>query len=107
MLCIQDKSLLEETNFNEFWEKDVVESVRQGDTEPFVEEAVLQVSDWGFNVADLQVQKQHEGKGLLLWLKSLYSSAEREWAGFLGPIHIWQVYIFSPSGISEIGRAHV
>nr|XP_010937808.1 uncharacterized protein LOC105057064 isoform X1 [Elaeis guineensis] len=86
----KDKSLLEETNFNEFWEKDVVESVRQGYTEPFVEEAVLQVSDWGFNVADLQVQKQHEGKGLLLWLKSLYSSAEREWAGFLGPIHIWQ-----------------
>ncbi|XP_010920909.1 uncharacterized protein [Elaeis guineensis] len=86
----KDKSLLEEPNFNEFWEKDVAESVRQGDSKPFVEEAVLQVSDWGFNLADLQVQKQHRGKGLLQWLKSMYSPAERQWTGFLGPIHIWQ-----------------
>lgn len=99
ILCFQDKSLLEETNFNEFWEKDVSELVRRGDIKPLVEEAVLQVSDWGFNLADLQVQKQHGDTGLLPWLKSLYSLAEREWAGFLGPIHIWQVYICSSSGI--------
>lgn len=86
----KDKSFLEKPNFNEFWEKDVAESVRQGDTKPFVEEAVLQVSYWGFNLADLQVQKRQEGKGFLQWLKSIYSPADREWAGFLGPIHIWQ-----------------
>ena len=78
----------------------MAESVRQGDSKPFVEEAVLQVSDWGFNLADLQVQKQHRGKGLLQWLKSMYSPAERQWTGFLGPIHIWQVYICFPSGVT-------
>ncbi|CAL9097252.1 unnamed protein product [Musa acuminata var. zebrina] len=86
----KDKSLLEEPTFREFWEKDVSESVRQGNPKPFIEEAVLQVSNWGFSLADLQVQKQHQGKGLLSWLKSLYSQAEHEWAGFPGPIHIWQ-----------------
>ncbi|XP_072998197.1 uncharacterized protein [Typha latifolia] len=86
----KDKSLLDEQMFKEFWEKDVGESIRQGDAKPFVEEAVLQVSDWGFSLSDIQVQKRRENKGLLLWLKSIYSQAEREWAGFLGPIHIWQ-----------------
>lgn len=77
--------------FREFWQRDVEESVRQGDSKPFVEEAVLQVSDWGFRLADLQVQKKQEGGSILLWLKSLFSHSEKEWAGFLGPIHIWQV----------------
>ncbi|XP_072958876.1 uncharacterized protein [Typha angustifolia] len=86
----KDKSLVEEPMFKEFWEKDVGESVRQGDVKPFLEEAVLQVSDWGFSLSDIQVQKQQEGKGLLRWLRSIYSQIEREWAGFLGPIHIWQ-----------------
>ncbi|WOL14837.1 hypothetical protein Cni_G23618 [Canna indica] len=86
----KDKSLVEEPSFREFWEKDVAESVRQADAKPFREEAVLQVSYWGFSLADVQVRKQHRGKGLLSWLKSLYSEVELEWAGFLGPIHIWQ-----------------
>ncbi|RRT51706.1 hypothetical protein B296_00025114 [Ensete ventricosum] len=90
----KDKSLLEEPTFREFWEKDVSESVRQGNPKPFIEEAVLQVSNWGFSLADLQVQKQRQEKGLLSWLKSLYSQAEHEWAGFPGPIHIWQVCVF-------------
>lgn len=91
MLFTQDKSLLEESSFREFWERDVAESVRQGDAKPFKEEAVLQVSNWGFSLADLQVQKCHECDGLLSWLKSFYTEVEREWAGFLGPIHLWQV----------------
>nr|CAD1828791.1 unnamed protein product [Ananas comosus var. bracteatus] len=86
----KDKSLLEDPIYTEFWEKDVAESVRQGDTRPFVEEAMLQVFNWGFSLSDIQVQKQQDGKGLLSWLKSLYIQVEREWAGFLGPIHIWQ-----------------
>ncbi|RZR75698.1 hypothetical protein BHM03_00000178, partial [Ensete ventricosum] len=76
--------------FREFWEKDAGESVRQGDVRPFVEEAMLQVSNWGFGLADLQVQNQHQGKGLLPWIKSLYGRAEHEQAGFLSPIHVWQ-----------------
>lgn len=82
---------MEEPNFTSFWEKDVEESVRQRNPKPFVEEAVLQVSNWGFSLADLQVQKKRPGKGFLPWLKSMYSPAEMELAGFLGPIHIWQV----------------
>lgn len=82
---------MEDPIYTEFWEKDVAESVRQGDTRPFVEEAMLQVFNWGFSLSDIQVQKQQDGKGLLSWLKSLYIQVEREWAGFLGPIHIWQV----------------
>ena len=90
-LCIiQDKTLLEASVFNTFWEKDVAESVRQGDAQPFVEETVLQVSDWGFSLSDIQMQKKEE-QGLFEFFKSLFSQAEREWVGFLGPIHIWQV----------------
>ncbi|KAL5651199.1 hypothetical protein ACJX0J_036657 [Zea mays] len=29
-----------------------------GDARPFVEEAVLQVSDWGFNLSNIQMQKK-------------------------------------------------
>lgn len=84
--------MIEEPKFEEFWHRDVEESIRQGTTKPFKEEAVLQVSDWGFRLADLQVHKKCKRKGVLSWLKSLYSEAECELAGFLGPIHIWQVY---------------
>ncbi|PNT77601.1 hypothetical protein BRADI_1g65700v3 [Brachypodium distachyon] len=85
----KDKALLEGAMFNAFWEKDVAESVRQGDAKPFVEEAVMQVSDWGFSLSDIQMQKK-EDQGLFELIKSLFSQAEREWVGFLGPIHIWQ-----------------
>ncbi|KAL5208967.1 hypothetical protein ABZP36_004590 [Zizania latifolia] len=85
----QDKTLLEGPMFNAFWEKDVAESVRQGDARPFVEEAVLQVSDWDFSLSDIQMQKK-EDLSLFELIKSLFSQAEREWVGFLGPIHIWQ-----------------
>lgn len=68
------------------------ESIRQGNPKPFIEEAVLQVSDWGFSLKDLQVHKKCQ-RGVLSWLRSLYSQAECELKGFLGPIHIWQVYL--------------
>ncbi|KAG9453365.1 hypothetical protein H6P81_006269 [Aristolochia fimbriata] len=86
----KDRALMEDPSFIDFWEKDVEESIRQGNPKPFVEEAVLQVSYWGFSLADLQVQKNRQGKSLLVWLKSFYSPAEVELAGFHGPIHIWQ-----------------
>ncbi|XP_043696153.1 uncharacterized protein LOC122646630 [Telopea speciosissima] len=86
----RDKALVEEPAFEEFWQRDVEESVRQENPKPFMEEAVLQVSNWGFSLADLQVQKKHKGKGILSWIKSLYSQSESELTGFLGPIHIWQ-----------------
>ncbi|XP_042505888.1 uncharacterized protein LOC122082413 [Macadamia integrifolia] len=85
-----DRALVEEPTFEAFWQRDVEESVRQGNPKPFMEEAVLQVSNWGFSLADLQVQKKHKGKGILNWIKSLYSQSESELTGFLGPIHIWQ-----------------
>jgi len=76
--------------FNAFWERNVAESVRQGDARPFVEEAVLQVSDWGFSLSDIQMQKK-EARGFFELIKSLFNQVERVWVGFLGPIHIWQV----------------
>lgn len=88
---VQDEILIEEPRFEEFWHRDVEESVRQGNTRPFVEEAVVQVSDWGFSLADLQVRRLCHARGILPWLRSMYSQAECELAGFLGPIHIWQV----------------
>ncbi|KAL5680563.1 hypothetical protein ACJX0J_006948, partial [Zea mays] len=60
-----------------------------GDARPFVEEDVLQVSDWGFNLSDIQMQKK-EAQRLFELIKSLFNQAKREWVGFLGPIHIWQ-----------------
>jgi hypothetical protein len=93
LLCIaQDKTLLEAPMFNASWEKDVAESVRQADAQPFVEEAAMQVSDWGFSLSDIQMQKK-EDQGLFELIMSLFSHTEREWVGFLGPIHIWQVCI--------------
>lgn len=67
------------------------ESVRQWDVKPFVEEAVLQVSNWGFSISDLNIQKKLQGKGIIFWLKSIYKRPREELTGFLGPIHIWQV----------------
>ncbi|XP_068636419.1 uncharacterized protein [Aristolochia californica] len=103
----KDRAMMEEPSFIDFWEKDVEESIRQGNPKPFVEEAVLQVSNWGFSLADLQVQKNRQGKSLLLWLKSLYSPAELDLAGFLGPIHIWQGtddHVVPPAMINFVHR---
>ncbi|CAK7342958.1 unnamed protein product [Dovyalis caffra] len=86
----KDEILIEEPMFEEFWHRDVEESIRQGSTKPFIEEAVLQVSNWGFSLADLQVQRKCQRNGILHWLRSMYSQAECKLAGFLGPIHIWQ-----------------
>ncbi|GAB4836418.1 hypothetical protein Ancab_001330 [Ancistrocladus abbreviatus] len=86
----RDRTLIKDPRFEDFWERNVEESIRQGNVKPFVEEAVLQVTNWGFNIADLQTKKKRKGEGILLWLKSMYSRAEEELAGFLGPIHIWQ-----------------
>ncbi|XP_010244966.1 PREDICTED: uncharacterized protein LOC104588647 [Nelumbo nucifera] len=86
----KDRILIEDPKFEAFWQRNVEESIRQGNPKPFVEEAILQVSNWGFNLADLKVQKKRLGKGILPWLKSMYSQADWELTGFLGPIHIWQ-----------------
>ncbi|KAK3011767.1 hypothetical protein RJ639_012433 [Escallonia herrerae] len=86
----RDSALIEERIFQEFWQRDVEESVRQGNVRPFVEEAVLQVSSWGFSLGDLKLQKKHQKKGIIFWFKSLYRRADEDLTGFLGPIHIWQ-----------------
>lgn len=88
---MQDKLLIEEPEFEEFWQRDLEESVRQGNIHPFIEEVVLQVSNWGFDLEELHVQKKCQTRGILLWLKSMYSQAECELVGFLGVTHIWQV----------------
>ncbi|XWS28438.1 hypothetical protein CRYUN_Cryun25bG0069000 [Craigia yunnanensis] len=46
------------SRIGEFWQRDVEESIRQGNAKPFVEEAVLQVSNWGFGLADVKLQKK-------------------------------------------------
>ncbi|KAI3983421.1 hypothetical protein MKX01_013488 [Papaver californicum] len=103
----KDRTLLEQSRFEEFWQRDVEESVRQGSPKPFKEEAVLQVSNWGFSLADIQYQKKLQGRGILPWLKSIYGKAETEWTGFLNPIHIWQGMddqVVSPSTTEFIHR---
>lgn len=86
----KDEVLIEDPIFEEYWHRDVEESIRQGNTKPFIEEAVLQVSNWGFRLADLQVRKECQRRGFLPWLRAMYSQEECELAGFLDPIHIWQ-----------------
>ncbi|CAI9105206.1 OLC1v1004079C1 [Oldenlandia corymbosa var. corymbosa] len=86
----RDKALVEHPLFEEFWQRDVEESVRQGNAGPFVQEAVLQVSNWGFKLADLKVRKKNKGKGFLVWLKSMFRQDEELLNGFVGPIHVWQ-----------------
>ncbi|XP_057782703.1 uncharacterized protein LOC131000692 [Salvia miltiorrhiza] len=86
----KDRARVEDPVFEEFWERDVEESVRQGNAKPFVEEASLQVSDWGFTISDLKLHNKQRGKGILIWLKSVYNLVEERANGFLGPIYIWQ-----------------
>ncbi|GMH23115.1 hypothetical protein Nepgr_024958 [Nepenthes gracilis] len=86
----RDKAVIQRRTFQEHWLRDVEESVQQGRAKPFVEEAVLQVSDWGFSLEDLQMRRKCKGNGILPWLKSIYGQAECELTGFQGPIHIWQ-----------------
>lgn len=86
----KDEVLIEDPKFREFWYRNVEESIRQKNVKPFVEETMLLVSNWGFSLADLRVQRKCQRTGILPWLKSLYSQEECELAGFVGPIHIWQ-----------------
>lgn len=88
---MQDEILIEDPKFEELWDRNVEESIRQHNVKPFIEEAVLQVSNWGFGLSDLQVKRRCQAKGFLPWLKSIYSQSECELTGFLGPVHIWQV----------------
>lgn len=86
----RDKALTEGPPFEAFWHRDVEESVRQGSTKPFIEEASLLVSDWGFSLSDLRVQQKCSKKGIFSWLKFMYTQEECQLTGYLGPIHIWQ-----------------
>ncbi|KAL8146255.1 uncharacterized protein LOC141707341 [Apium graveolens] len=86
----RDRDLIEGQMFQEFWQRDVEESVRQGNAKPFMEEAILQVSSWGFSLADLKLRKKLKRNGILHWLKMKYGQAEDELTGFVGPMHIWQ-----------------
>lgn len=90
-LYLQDEILIEEPKFEELWDRNMEESIRQGNEKPFIEEARMQVSDWGFTLSELQVQRRCQGRGILPWLRSMYSQAACELTGFLGPIHVWQV----------------
>ncbi|XP_022943525.1 uncharacterized protein LOC111448274 [Cucurbita moschata] len=85
----RDRALVEDPIHEEFWQRDVEESIRQGNTKPFVEEATLLVSDWGFRLHDLRLQKRVV-KSVIHWLKSLLGDVQDDFTGFLGPIHIWQ-----------------
>ncbi|WOH02159.1 hypothetical protein DCAR_0521547 [Daucus carota subsp. sativus] len=86
----RDRDFIEGQMFQEFWQRDVEESVRQGNARPYMEEAILQVSSWGFSLVDLKLKKKPKRKGILHWLKTTYGQAEDELTGFVGPIHIWQ-----------------
>ncbi|GLT46321.1 hypothetical protein SLA2020_200830 [Shorea laevis] len=86
----RDRALIEDPIYEEFWQRDFEESIRQGNAKPFVEEAVLQVSNWCFSIADLKMQKKQRGKGILNMVKFLLRGSQEEYTGFLGPIHIWQ-----------------
>ncbi|KAE9616654.1 putative alpha/Beta hydrolase [Lupinus albus] len=86
----RDKALMEDPIHEEFWQRDVEESIRQGNVKPFVEEAALQASNWGFSLSDLKLQKIKRSSNLFTWLKSMFIEALDEYTGFLGPIHIWQ-----------------
>lgn len=87
----QDEILIEEPKFEELWDRNMEESIRQANVKPFIEEARMQVSDWGFRLSELQVQRRCQGRGILPWIRSMYNQAECELTGFLGPIHVWQV----------------
>ncbi|KAL2984038.1 hypothetical protein AAZX31_12G068600 [Glycine max] len=87
----RDKALMEDPIYGEFWQRDVEESNRQRNVKPFMEEAALQVANWGFSLSDLKLQKRKQSSNLLSWLKSMFTETE-EYMGFLGPIHIWQIH---------------
>ncbi|KAK9072764.1 hypothetical protein SSX86_009199 [Deinandra increscens subsp. villosa] len=89
-LAEQDKVVMNDPVFTKFWQRDVEESIRQGNVKPLVEETALQVSNWPFSIKDLQVQKKCPEKGLFHWFKFMSEEAECELTGFLEPIHIWQ-----------------
>lgn len=86
----KDKYLVATSAFEEKWHRDVEESICQGNMQPFMEEAVLQVSNWGFSLMDLQVRTKCPRKGILPWLQFVYGQPECELTGYQGPIHIWQ-----------------
>ena len=94
--------MTEDPVFKEFWQRDVEESIRQGNVKPFVEEAVLQVSNWPFSLTDLQVQKKCPEKGLFHWFNFMASEPECELVGFLEPIHIWQVCNFNRTNVHSL-----
>ncbi|KAK4780533.1 hypothetical protein SAY87_016639 [Trapa incisa] len=92
-LGIRDRALIQDPVYEEFWQRDVEESIRQGSPKPFMEEASLQVSNWGFSLTELKLQKKLRGNGILdwlWWLSYLIIGKQEELTGFLGPIHIWQ-----------------
>ncbi|KAF8086275.1 hypothetical protein N665_0630s0025 [Sinapis alba] len=86
----KDKQVIRDPVFEDHYQRNVEESTRQGTAKPFVEEAVLHVSNWGFNLPDFRLQKKCKTNGVLSWLMSMYSEAECELVGFGKPIHIWQ-----------------
>ncbi|KAG9138914.1 hypothetical protein Leryth_007554 [Lithospermum erythrorhizon] len=104
----KDVSLVKQPAFEEFWHRDVEESIRQASAWPFIQEAVLQVSNWGFNLVDLQVQKKCPGRGIFSWPSFMYrSQAECVVTGYLGPIHIWQGtddHVIPPSMTDFVAR---
>jgi len=87
----QDKLVTADPVFEDLYQRNVEESVRQGTAKPFVEEAALQVSNWGFSLPEFHMQKKCRTNGVLSWLMSMYSESECELIGFRKPIHIWQV----------------
>ncbi|XP_047316487.1 uncharacterized protein LOC124920118 [Impatiens glandulifera] len=103
----KDKSLIDDPRFEEFWHRDIEESIRQGNVKPFVEESLLQVTDWGFKLTDLAVRNKCPNKGFLTWFKFLSTEDECESIGFKGPIHIWQGLddqVVPPSMIDYVTR---
>ncbi|CAN6992182.1 hypothetical protein BRARA_A03519 [Brassica rapa] len=86
----KDKQVMRDPVFEEHYQRNVEESTRQGTAKPFVEEAVLHVSNWGFSLPDFRLQKKCKANGVLSWLMSMYSESECELVGFGKPIHIWQ-----------------
>ncbi|KAG6415097.1 hypothetical protein SASPL_122499 [Salvia splendens] len=85
----RDRAVVEDRTFRDVWHRNIEESVRQGNVRPFVEEAILQVSNWGFSIGDLNGRNKYKGGGVLDWIKSLFNPAEKRLSGFFGPIHIW------------------
>uniref|UniRef100_A0A1J3GE86 AB hydrolase-1 domain-containing protein n=1 Tax=Noccaea caerulescens TaxID=107243 RepID=A0A1J3GE86_NOCCA len=103
----KDKHVITDPVFEEHYQRNVEESVRQGTAKPFIEEAVLHVSNWGFYLAEFRMQKKCKTNGVLSWLMSMYSESECELIGFQKPLHIWQGMddrVAPPSMTDYIGR---